>query len=210
MSIIPSAISSCAVPLKERPPVPVSFPSYKSRRPSWEPGIPRPEVVSRAATRHVPRHGRKLRPASRQTAFRGHTENLLSVHSRELGSRGVWRLTNPSPGSVPSPRRPDHSRFRAKKRLPARQNSNDRILTAQAPVSSGAGEFLASTQPLYCTPLWFSWQGELRMRFAVRPVSTRNRGRFGKVFPHTHPRRVRYMRTTWAADTPEQAIGWVI
>ena len=62
----------------------------------------------------------KLRSAPAQTAFRRHTENILSVNSRKLGSRGDLF---PSPGSIPlrgSPMIPDLG----PKGLPARQNSN--------------------------------------------------------------------------------------
>jgi hypothetical protein len=52
-------------------------------------------------------------------AFRGHTENLLSVHSRKLG---VERRLLSFAGINPFPRAARSFQIQGKERLPARQN----------------------------------------------------------------------------------------
>jgi hypothetical protein len=81
----------------------------------------------------------KFRSAPAQTAFRRHTENILSVNSRKLGSRGGFF---PSPGSIPFARQhPDYRSGAESAYLPGRTQTVA-ILPAQRLVSSRSPQFL--------------------------------------------------------------------
>jgi hypothetical protein len=101
----------------------------------WTPVLGTGHLTSRS---HL-RCSDKPRSAPAQTAFRRHTENILSVNSRKLGSRGDLF---PSPGSIPFARQHHDSRSGAEDAYLPGRTQTVAILTTHRLVSSRPPQFL--------------------------------------------------------------------